>query len=57
MNPRSLKVTQNAYFSFLTHTKILLSVTFCDWTAETGGWTEEGWRTKGQTDAEVEIVI
>ena len=30
MEPRSLRVTQNAYFSPLTHAKQLLSVTFCD---------------------------
>ena len=33
---RGLSVTQNAYFSLLTHTKKLLLVTFCDPTAETG---------------------
>ena len=37
MDPcRGLRVTQNAYFSLLTHTKKLLLVTFCDLTAETG---------------------
>ena len=32
MDPRSLKVTQNAYFSLLTHTKGPLLVTFFDMT-------------------------
>ena len=32
--PRSLRVTQIAYFSLLTHTEQLLLVTFCDTTAE-----------------------
>ena len=30
MDPMSLRVTQNAYFSLLTPTKQLLSETFCD---------------------------
>ena len=65
MDPRVLRVTQNAYFSLLTHTKKLLLVTFCDLTVETGfGFrTHERKRngngngTDGQTDVEVEIVI
>ena len=32
-DPRGLRLTQNAYSSFLTHTKQLLLVTFCDTTA------------------------
>ena len=36
MDQRGLRVTQNAYFSLLTHTKKLLLVTICDPTAETG---------------------
>ena len=50
-----LRVTQNAYFSLLTHTKQLLLVTFCDTTAgnsvsfRTHRRTNE--RTDGQTDA------
>ena len=36
MDPRGLRVTHNAYFSLLTHTKKLLLVTFCDPTAKTG---------------------
>ena len=36
MDQRGLRVTHNAYFSLLTHTKKLLLVTFCDLTAETG---------------------
>ena len=31
--PRSLRLTQNAYFSLLAHTKKLLLMTFCDQTA------------------------
>ena len=62
MDPRDLRVTQNAYFSLLTITKKLLLVTFCDPTAETGVsfWTDgrngrNG--TDGQADVKVEIVI
>ena len=63
MDPRGLRVTQNAYFSLLTLTKKLLLVTFCDPTAETGvsfwthGQTERTDGTDGQTDVKVEIVI
>ena len=55
-------MTQNAYFSLITHTKQLLLVTFCDTTAGIGasfrthGRTETR-REEGQTDVEVEIVI
>ena len=67
MEPRGLRVTQNAYFSLLTHTKKLLLLTFCDPTAKTGvsfpthgtdrtdGMECNG--TDGQTDMNVEIVI
>ena len=61
MDPRGLRVTQNAYFSLLTLTKKLLLVTFCDPTAETGVsfWTHEWNRngTNGLADVTVEIVI
>ena len=67
MDPRGLRVTHNAYFSLLTHTKKLLLVTFCDLTAKTGVsfWTDGTERTErngtdgtdGQTDVKVEIVI
>ena len=63
MDPRSLRVTQNAYFSLLTHTKKLLLMTFCDLTAETGvsvwthGRNRNGTGTDRQTDVTVEIVI
>ena len=48
-----LRVTQNAYFSLITHTKQLLLVTFSDTTAEIGASfrtdarrrTEDGGRT------------
>ena len=58
-----LRVTQDAYFSLLTHTKQLLLVTFCDtlagievsfW-ADGTEWTDR--QTDGQTNVEVEIVI
>ena len=59
-----VRVTQDAYFSLLTHTKQLLLVTFCDTLAEIEvrfGRTEPEPRkdgnTDGQTDVEVEIVI
>ena len=57
-----LRVTQNAYFSLMTHTKQLLFVTFCCTTAgievrfRTHGRTD-GRTAEGQTDVEVEIVI
>ena len=35
MDHRGLRMTQNAHFSFLTHTKKLILVTNCDATAET----------------------
>ena len=63
MDPRGLRVTHNAYFSLLTHTKKLLLVTFCDPTAETGvtfcthGRTDEQNGTDEQTDMKVKIVI
>ena len=53
-----LRVTQDAYFSLLSHTKQLLLVTFSDITAgiEASFWTDA--RTaEGQTDVEVKIVI
>ena len=46
MEPRSLRVTQNAYFSLLTHTKKLLLVTFCETIAEIG----VSFRTHGNRD-------
>ena len=38
-SPRGLRVTQNAYFSFLAHTKQLLLVKFWDTTAGIGSGT------------------
>ena len=55
-----LRVTQNAYFSLITHTKQLLSVTFCDPMAGIGvSFQTDTQKTAagGQTDMEVEIVI
>ena len=57
-----LRVTQNAYFSLITHTKQLLLVRFCDTTAGIGAsfWTQgrmDGQWTEGQTVMEVEIAI
>ena len=62
-SPTGLRVTQDAYFSLLTHTKQLLLVTFCDTLAgiEVSFWADgtgrTNGRTDGQTDVEVEIVI
>ena len=57
-----LRMTQDAYFSHLTHTKQLLLVTFCDKTAGSGVrfQTHRTWKdgnADGLTDVEVEIVI
>ena len=58
-----LRVTQDAYFSLLSHTKQLLLVTFSDITAgigasfRTDAQTAHGRTAEGQTDVEVEIVI
>ena len=62
MDPRGLRVTKNAYFSILTHTKKLLLLKFCDLTAKTvvSFRTHEQnrrERTDGQTEVEVEIFI
>ena len=71
MDPRCLKVTQNAYFSLIKHTKQLLLVIFCYTTAGIGASFQTDARTnarthtrtdgrteaEGQTDVEVEIVI
>ena len=48
-------MTQNAYFSLITHTKQLLLVTFSDTTAGIGPsfWTQ----TDAPKDVDVEIVI
>ena len=43
---RGLRVTQDAYFSLLSHTKQLLLVTFSDTTAG----IEASFRTDGRTD-------
>ena len=54
-----LRVTHNAYFLLLTHTKQLLLVTICDATAGIGSifWVA-GQRTgEGKTDVMVEKVI
>ena len=60
-----LRVTQDAYFSLLSHTKQLLLVTFSDTNAgiEASFWTDAHTHARtmaeeeGQTDVEVEIVI
>ena len=54
-DPNNLKVTQNAYFSLLTHTKQLFLLTFFDRTTGNGAsfLTEKD----GKTDVEVEIFI
>ena len=50
-----LRVTLNAYFSLITHTKQLLLVTRHDPTAGIGVSVRTA--AEGQTDVEVEIVI
>ena len=62
IKPRDLRVTQNAYFSLLTHTKQVSLAAFCDSTAGNGAsfrtlGRTNGERTEGQTDVEVELVI
>ena len=71
MDPRGLRVTKNAYFLLLTHTKKLLLETYCDPTADTGvsfpasmephaeSYTEPYIepRLDRQTDVTVKIVI
>ena len=57
-----LRVTQNAYFSLMTHTKQLLLVTFCCTTAGIGVSFQTHAQTaaaavEGQTEVEVEIAI
>ena len=42
MDPISLRVTQNSYFSLLTQTKLLLLVTFCDLCAGIVKWDGRG---------------
>ena len=63
MDLRGLRVTQNVYFSLLTHTKQVLLVTFCHTTAGNGASFRTHThghmhgRTDEQTDVEVKIVI
>ena len=52
MDSRSLRITQNAYFSLSTHTKELLLVTFCD---DLKSFTDG--QTEGQTDVKSKIII
>ena len=53
-----LRVTQNEYFSLITHTKQLLLVAFCDATAGIGtSFRTHGQRMEGQKDLEVEKII
>ena len=55
----SLRVTNNAYFSLLAHTKQLLLVTFftCLQELELVFDSQKDGNTDGQTDVKVEIVI
>ena len=46
MDPRDLRVTHDAYFSLLTHTKQLLSVIFCNETLGIGNSKWGRWQTK-----------
>ena len=50
--PLGSRVTQDAYFSLLTHTKQLLLVTFCDTLAgiEVSFWVDGTGRTDERTD-------
>ena len=61
MDPSSLNVAQNAYFSLLIHTKQLLLVTIFDMAAENGVifWTQGqmNGHTDRRTDMEAEIVV
>ena len=51
MDPRGLRVTQNANFSLWTHIKKLLLVTFCGPTAKTGvNFRTHGRKRNGWTD-------
>ena len=53
-----VRVTQDAYFSLLTHTKQPLLVTFCDTIAGIGTVTgQDGTMPGGRTDVNVEIVM
>ena len=59
-----LRVTQDAYFSLMTHTKLHLLVTFfkplqerASFRTADGQQTDGGQNAEGQTDVEVEIVI
>ena len=64
MDRKGLRVTKNAYFSLLTHSKKFLLSTFCDLTAETGvSFQIHRQKHKkmetcmdGQTDVEVEMI-
>ena len=53
MDPRSLRVIQNAYLSLLTRAKELLSVKFCDTTENP--WTKR--LMEGTRDMKSEILI
>ena len=57
MDPRGLRVTQNAYISLLTHTKQLLLMTFVIRLQEMELVFRHTGRSDGKTDVEVEIVI
>ena len=46
-----LRMTQNAYYSLITHTKQLLLVTFSDTTAGIGAsFRTDAWTADGRTD-------
>ena len=50
MGPRGLRVIKNAFYSFLTHTKQLLLVSFCDPAAGYGAASFQAILTEGRTD-------
>ena len=59
MEPRDPRVTKNAYFSLLKHTKQLLAVRFCKRLEIVYGHTNRKTETlsDGETDVENEIII
>ena len=50
MDHKSLRVTQNAYFSLMTHTKQLFLVIFCDKTEKFVMEQDVTWQAVGRTD-------
>ena len=58
IDPRGLRVTQNAYFFLSTHTKKLLLATFCDTIAETEvSFRTHDARNHGHTDEQTDVTV